>query len=65
VVAGQRAKEYTNGTLSIVSMKNCGAELIGLFAWDKVGIDISNNKTQTVFDVFKSGTFFIRHYRMR
>ncbi len=25
---------------------------------DEVGIDISNNKTQAVFDVFKSGQFF-------
>ena len=25
---------------------------------DEVGIDISNNKTQAVFDVFKSGAFF-------
>jgi arsenate reductase (thioredoxin) len=25
---------------------------------DEVGIDISNNKTQSVFDVFKSGQFF-------
>ena len=25
---------------------------------DEIGIDISNNKTQAVFDVFKSGQFF-------
>ena len=25
---------------------------------NEVGIDISNNKTQAVFDVFKSGQFF-------
>ena len=27
-------------------------------AMDEAGIDISNNKTQAVFDVFKSGQFF-------
>jgi hypothetical protein len=32
---------------------------------DEVGIDISNNKTQAVFDVFKSGQFFLRHYSLR
>jgi arsenate reductase len=25
---------------------------------DEIGIDISNNKTQAVFDVFKTGQFF-------
>jgi arsenate reductase (thioredoxin) len=32
--------------------------LLAVQVMDEVGIDISNNKTQAVFDVFKSGQFF-------
>src|SRR5437867_12609792 len=31
---------------------------LALQVMDEVGVDISNNKTQAVFDVFKSGQFF-------
>ena len=31
---------------------------LAVHVMDEVGIDISNNKTQAVFDVFKSGQFF-------